>query len=274
MTKTQTFAILAALSLSSTPAAAADTAQREAKRKAIHTYVANVTRFDGENVARWRHQICARVVGIAPEHAEFMRARMVEIAEAVGAPLATGQEKCSANLTVAFTPQPQQLWQRLKERNPKMFNRLERQKVERALSTRPVQSVQNVALNDSDGTTPYSREKYRLEDSHISDSVAEDFTSVFVVVNDSETGKATFGQLSDYVGMVALARVDLSADFSGADSILRLFATSDASASPPTKLTELDRSFLKTLYGVDISSKRPRSLISTTMVDGLVPEPR
>jgi hypothetical protein len=137
-----------------------------------------------------------------------------------------------------------------------------------------VQSVQNVVLNDSAGTTPYNRENYRLEDSQISDSITEDFTSVFVVVNDSETGKATFGQLSDYVGMVALARVDLSADFSGADSILRLFATSDASASPPTKLTEFDWSFLKTLYGVDISSKRPRSLISTTMVNGLVPEPR
>ena len=146
--------------------------------------------------------------------------------------------------------------------------------MQRALSTRPVQTVQNVVFNNSDGTTPYNKWNYRLKDSHISTSVTEDFTSVVVVVNDSETGKVTFGQLADYVGMVALARVDLSADFSGADSILRLFATTDAATSPPAKLTEFDWSFLKTLYGVDISIKRPRSLITTTMVNGLVPEPR
>ena len=115
MTKTQTFAILAALSLSSTLVAAAPqqtadpadtidtvevTAQREAKRKAIHTYVANVTRFEGENVARWRYPICPVVAGIAAEHAKFMRTRIVEIAESVGAPRHRDQENCSPNLTV------------------------------------------------------------------------------------------------------------------------------------------------------------------------------
>ena len=94
------------------------------------------------------------------------------------------------------------------------------------------------------------------------------------MVNDAETGKAMFGQLEDYVGMVALVRVDLSADFVGAHSILRLFATSDSASPPPSKLTQWDRSFLKTLYGVDISDQRPRSLISTTMINVLVPEPR
>jgi hypothetical protein len=41
------------------------TAHREAMRKAIHTFVASVTRFDGENVARWRYPICPSVTGIA-----------------------------------------------------------------------------------------------------------------------------------------------------------------------------------------------------------------
>jgi outer membrane cobalamin receptor len=69
MNKARAFATLAALSLSAasaetTPQPAANptdiidtvevTAQRETNRKAIHTYVANVTRFDGENIARWR----------------------------------------------------------------------------------------------------------------------------------------------------------------------------------------------------------------------------
>ena len=171
MTNAQAFAIFAALALSSTPDASAQkqaansadtidtvevTAQREAKRKAIHTYVANVTRFEGENVARWRYPICPVVAGVAAEHAKFMRARIVEIAESVGAPLHRDQEKCSPNLTVVLTTEPQ------------------------------------------------------------------------------------------------------------------------AHAPPPphAKLTEFDWSFLKTLCGVDITIKRPRSLLTTTMVNGLVPEPR
>ena len=93
-----------------------------------------------------------------------------------------------------------------------------------------------------------------------------------MVVNDAGTGQATFGQLADYVGMAALARVDLSADFADVDSILRLFRTSDSATPPPSGLTQWDQSFLKTLYTVDISSQRSRKLISTTMIRELASE--
>jgi len=63
------------------------TAQREARRKAIQTFIANVTRFEGDQVARWRFPICPSVVGLAPDRAEFVRARIVDIARSVGAPL-------------------------------------------------------------------------------------------------------------------------------------------------------------------------------------------
>lgn len=247
------------------------TARREALRQAIHSFVSNVTRFDGENVARWRYPICPSVNGVAPDHGEFIRARIVEIAGSAGAPVAPNQKKCAPNLFVILTPKPDELWATFKQRNPKMFILLQPKLVERALSTRPVQTIQNVIVNNSDGTTPFNSWSYRLRDSHIYTSVTEDFTSAVVVVNDAETGGATFGQLADYVAMVALARVDLSADFSAADSILRLFATSDPATPRPARLTEWDQTFLKTLYSVDISDQRPRSLISTTMVRSLVP---
>ena len=280
---TRPWAILAAIAIGSSATAATPqqaagdskgtietievTAQRETMRKAIRTFVSNVTRFDGENVARWRIPICPSVTGAALEHGEFMRAKIVEIVKIVGAPLARDQKKCSPNLFVILTPQPDQLWATLKERNPKMFVSLQPQKIERALSTRPVQSVQNVILNNADGTTPFSSASYRLKDSHIHSSVTEDFISVVVVINDAETGKVTFGQLADHVAMVALARVDLSADFTGADSILRLFATSDSvMPAPPSRLTGWDQSFLRTLYGVDVSILRSRGLISSTMI--------
>jgi len=289
MSLTRPFAILAAVSICSVwtvaspqPAERPDftletvevTAQRETMREAIRTFVSNVTRFDGEKVARWRFPICPSVTGASREHGEFMRAKIVEVAKSAGAPVGRNQEKCSPNLFVILTPQPDQLWATFKERYPAMFGSLQPQRVERALSTRPVQTVQNVILNNADGTTPINSASYRLKDSHIYSSVSEDFTSVVVVVNDAETGQATFGQLTDYVAMVALARVDLSADFAGTDSILRLFATADSVTPPPSRLTAWDQSFLKTLYGVDVSIQRPRKLISTTMIRDFVPEDR
>jgi hypothetical protein len=248
------------------------TARREAMRKAITSFVSNVTRFDGENVARWRFPICPSVSGVASEHGKFMRARIVEIAQGAGAPIARNQEKCSANLFVILTPQPEQLWATFKKNNPKIFVSLQPQRVDRALSTRPVQAVQNVVLNNADGTAPFDASSYRLKDSKIHTTVSEDFTSVLVVVNDAETGPVTFGQLADYVAMTTLARVDLGADFAGADSILRLFAKSDSVTPPPSRLTDWDRSFLKTLYGADQPLQRERTVISTTMIQALVPE--
>ena len=150
MTRKISFAILAALSLTSGPTAGRPqeagnpddtidtvevTARREAMRKAIHTFVSNVTRFDGENVARWRFPFCPSVTGVSPEHGEFLRARIVEIATSVGAPLARNQKKCSPNLFVILTPQPDQLWATLKGRNPKMFGPLQPQRVARPAHT-------------------------------------------------------------------------------------------------------------------------------------------
>jgi hypothetical protein len=248
------------------------TAQRETMRKAIHSFVEHVTRFDGDNVARWSDPICPAVMGAAPEHAEFVRARIEAVARSVEVTVAADPRKCSPNLLVILSPQPRQLWDELKQRHPRLFNQLMPQQVERALGTRPVQTVQNVTFNNADGTKATGSAVYKLRDSHLRASVTENFSTVLVVVNDAETGLVTFGQLADYVALVALARVDLTADFSGADSILRLFTVSRPGTPLPTRLTDWDRSFLQALYGVDISSRRPRKLIYTTMVRGLVPE--
>jgi len=69
--------------------------------------------------------------------------------------------------------------------------------------------------------------------------VAEDISSVIVVVDTSATGVATFGQFADYVAMVGLAQIDLDADFRSSPTILRSFAKS-GSESAPSRLTNWD----------------------------------
>jgi hypothetical protein len=246
------------------------TAQREAMRKAIRHFVDNVTRFDGENVSRWLLPICAAVTRAPAEQAAFLHARILDLARSVGAPLAPDQEKCEANLVVMLMSHPDQWWAVVLERNPWSYRLLSPQSVARAVSTRPVQTMQNFVMNSFGSTTSFDTASYRPEDSHIYTSATADFATAIVVVDDAEIGDATLAQLADYVSMVALARVDLSADFTGADSILRLFAAADPASPPPPKLTAWDQSFLRTLYGVDASEQRPRTLISDAMIEDLV----
>ena len=96
------------------------TATREQLREAIVTFVSNVTRRDGENVARWHSPVCPSVSGATPEQGEFIRSRILEIAASVRAPVGRNQ-KCQPNLLVILTEQPAQLWESWRTRSPGMF---------------------------------------------------------------------------------------------------------------------------------------------------------
>jgi hypothetical protein len=257
------------------------TAQREKLRQAIVTFVSNITRWDGQNVARWRKPVCPSVAGAAPEQGEFIRSRVLEVAASVGAPFSS-DKKCDANLLVILTDQPEQMWAQWRARHPKMFSSESPENIKRIVETkRPVVTWQNATVNNSDGTPPdtnrmlgRSRPQYRLIDSHIRGSVSEDVFSAIVVVDTSATGRATFGQLADYVAMVSLARIDPrldpDTDLAGTTSILRLFGQS--SEGVPPRLTNWDQAFLKGLYrSRDAVLLRQRNDIALSMRDELAP---
>jgi hypothetical protein len=253
------------------------TAQREKLRQAIVAFVSNVTRWDGENVARWRMPVCPAVLGATPEQGEFIRARLLEAAAAAGAPF-SDDKKCEANLLVILTDQPEQMWATWRERHPKMFSSESPENIKRIVEAkRPVVTWQNATLNNSDGTPPNriaNHREWRLVDSHIRSSVSEDVFSAVVVVNTSATGTATFGQLADYVAMVSLARIDPrldpDTDLAGTSTILRLFGQS--SEGVPAKLTNWDQAFLKGLYrSRDAVLLRHRNDIALSMRDELAP---
>jgi hypothetical protein len=243
------------------------TATREQLREAIVTFVSNVTRRDGENVARWNFPICPSVSGATPEQGEFIRSRILEIAASVRAPVGR-KEKCQPNLLVILTEQPAALWASWRARSPGMFFEQSQAAISRALETpRPVSAWLNAMVINADGTR--GAEFNRLVDSHIKASVSEDIASVIVMVDTTATGGATFGQLADYIAMVALARIDLDADFGDAGSILRVFAKKTEGA--PKRLTNWDHAFLKALYRPDRPLLRPRTDIVVTMREELAP---
>jgi hypothetical protein len=242
------------------------TATREQLREAIVTFVSNLTRRDGENVARWSSPICPSVSGVTPEQGEFIRSRVLEIARSVRAPVGR-KEKCQPNLLVILTEQPAALWQSWRTRSPGMFYEQSQVEIARALETpRPVSAWTNAMMINADGTRGV--DSNRLVDSHIKASVAEDISSVILMVDTTATGAVTFGQLADYIAMVALARIDLDADFGDAGSILRVFAKKEGA---PKRLTNWDHAFLKALYRPDTALLRPRTDIMVTMREELAP---
>jgi hypothetical protein len=243
----------------------------EAQPSAITAFVSNITRWDGERIARWRIPVCPSVSGATAEQAGFIRSRVLEVAAAAHAP-ASGDKQCEANLFIFLTEQPEQLWTAWRDRYPKMFARESRQSIKRIVDvTRPVVTWQNAALNatgmPSSALGADRLPEYRLSDSRFRSSVSEDFLSVIVVVNASATGQATFGQLADYIAMVSLARVDLrldpNSDLADAPTILKVFARDFAGA--PKKLTNWDAAFLKGLYQGSDPLMRKRAEIVSTM---------
>ena len=74
------------------------------------------------------------------------------------------------------------------------------------------------------------------KDSRIASSVAQDVSAVVVLVDTKETGTATLGQLTDYVAMAGLARIDLHADLASSSTILR---NASRMARPPGVSTYL-----------------------------------
>ncbi|MFC7380306.1 hypothetical protein [Brevundimonas sp. GCM10030266] len=81
--------------------------------------------------------------------------------------------------------------------------------------------------------------------SRIGSSIRHDLARVVIVIDVDKAGAASFGALTDYVALLALAQIDPTAEVSEADTIMNLFSTS---STAPDRLTEWDANFLVSLY--------------------------
>jgi hypothetical protein len=98
----------------------------------------------------------------------------------------------------------------------------------------------------------------------------EHINAVVVLVDARATGKVTLAQLADYLSVVSLSQIDLSADLGGVDSILKLFVQPQP-AVPPTGITEWDYAFLRGLYRASYSPVNQQRDIAARMVRELAP---
>jgi hypothetical protein len=246
-------------------------------RRQIESFVAEVTRVDGDLIGRWRDSLCPLVAGLSETQNEFIRARLFEVEAKVRERKAQPDRKCQPNVFVIITNDADGVLAGWKTQDTSRFLWKTREDLLHSAEAGPVRIWHNaVELRSDDGPWVYQDvgpkravKQGRLKDSRIVASAKEAITTVVVLIDAKKIGKVTLAQVSDYLAMVSLSQIELGADVGATNTILRLFSDAQTGA-PPAGLTEWDYAFLNALYRVgyyspmnqrmDVSARMSREL--------------
>jgi hypothetical protein len=267
---------------------------REKLKREVNAFVATAivqSHYD-ESLERWTYvPVCPLVAGLNKEQGEFILARLSQIAKTAGAPLAP--EKCKPNLFVIVSSDPEPKLKKLVDRhNGEAFNYETGARLKTFVETpRPIRVWYNVGATSIDGAgmvsgfldtgsihvkkfagangpepivnTLPSQYGSRLNAS----LVTRDILSAIVVVDATRVRELNFGQLSDYIGMIGLAQINLDKDLGDAPTILSLFKHS--AESRPMEMTAWDRALLHALYSTPQRNKMQLSEMQTAALEDI-----
>jgi hypothetical protein len=252
----------------------------EQVRREIQTFVHKLTRLEGEFVGRWDTFVCPLAVGVSDAQAQFIQRRIVEVQNSVRRKQPKADAACYPNLFIIITDEAEQVLADWKERDPGMFRWKSRDGVSRSGGTGPVRTWHNAIVENADGRGQSDSDQLGLNlpsgkpscglHGRIEAGCWEHITAVVVLVDARAAGKATLAQLADFISVVSLSQIDLSADLGSVDSILRLFAASQPE-DQPAGLTHWDYAFLRGLYRVSYSPMNQQRDIAARMVRELAP---
>lgn len=253
---------------------------REIKRQITKFVSGSVGTHLNDSLQRWNQPICPLVAGLPSKPAEFIRARMSQVARDSHAPLGSGD--CKPNLFVVITNDPDLLLEKSYKRFRGMFNTCNGLgPVKKFLHSRqPVRVFYNakftspggpglgaLALIGINGPVPSDCAAIGAADTWLHYGSVQELTSVVIVVDGRQTANINMQQIADYIAMVGLAQIRVHADTGTAPSILNLFKGSDPQ---PLGLSPWDEAFLQSLYTTDQSSVLEVPIIEDRMFQQLV----
>jgi hypothetical protein len=240
-----------------------------------------VSPVDGRGGALWRDRVCVGVVNLQAEAARALADRVLDWAHNLG--VEVGEPSCVPNVWVVATDNGDQTSRELVSARPRDFRlgvsgadpggtalrrfQTSRQPVRWWHVSLPVDSATGLPLSRLPGQEPsgfsgselarpqeFGENSTTGQASRLWNSSRDDLKLVIIVVDTVAFDTATFGQVSDYVAMVALAQISPDAETGEFDTILNIFA---AGARAPHTLTVWDRAFLSGLYRAQQGSRNP-----------------
>jgi hypothetical protein len=287
-------AIVLAQASESVPTVTVETEREHEKlKRAVNDFVAGaiVQSHYEESLERWTYEaICPLVAGFPKAQGEFVLARLSQIVRAAGAPLAG--EKCAPNFFVIISANPEPGLKQTIKSGGQTFNYETGARLKSFVdSPRPVRVWYNVGVTSIDGASMVSRlldtssvrartginggmdpvvnKLPSIYGSRLNASlITRDILSVIVVVDAGKVRDLNFGQLSDYIGMIGLAHIDLDKELGDAPTILDLFR--GPAQSRPREMSNWDKALLHALYSTPQKNKMQVSQMQTAALNEIL----
>lgn len=240
------------------------------RREAAEVFVQSVAEpIPGRKLARWRDSVCVGVGGLRPEAGRFIVDRVSDWAASVG--LTIEPPGCEPQIFIIATADGDATARDLVASRPRDFdtgasqtNRGSAALVAFQNSGRlirwwhvslPVNGNTGMPIIRLPGQAPFSAGRMTrpsdfgsyantVSASRLTDESEDHLTQAIIVLDMAALDQAGFGQITDYIAMVALAQIAPDADPAG-PSILRLFSPDEVQEET---LTRWDRAYLRALY--------------------------
>jgi hypothetical protein len=224
---------------------------------------------------RWRTAVCPVASGLEPAFNQFVSARIVAVADSVGAPH-RATEQCKPNVQILFTTQPEKMIAEFAKRTPSVLG-FHYQTEAKGLATfsHPIQGWYVTETQGDNGAIVVDRAMpIQLMDAPPSNPGARAFESapvpagragtrlatgrsswlahVLIIADRNRMTGYTIGALSDYLAMLTLSQTRSPDTCGQLPSILDLMAAECADHERPQAMTAGDLAFLKALYFTDL----------------------
>jgi hypothetical protein len=238
-------------------------------------------------IGRWHQNVCPQVTGLQPAFGDFVTREILNVARGIGAPTRPAGKKCSVNVEIVFTSDPQGLLTHIaKAYRPMLGFYPAAQVTQMTTFTRPIQAwyetgtrsmdYQPPVIGLSNGAAPADTQYNPGADSpfltgvqvdsdvtamgmqpsgvagsFIKKGLRSDFMHVLIIADSARVARYSLQAIADYAAMLSLTRMAQLENCAPLPSITDLLASGCATPAPDS-LTAADRAYLMALYSADL----------------------
>ena len=207
--------------------------------------------------ARWITPICVTIAGGLPaSFEEFVRRRIAEVANSVGARVNQDPE-CSPNVNIFFAAQPQKQLDEVVRVAPGLLGYYYKSQTKDMMAfSGPVRAWYTIGAKGTSGrlerVSPNARAPDGVAGSKLSSGASIALTTVLVIADGKTLAGYEIGPVSDYIAMLILSKTPAPDKCADLNSILDLLATQCDRSHAPQGMTQTDIAFLKALYTTNL----------------------